>query len=116
MLIHWFSHGCESISEHPINGRKCRAYWISRNGIKYLKAQNEKYLKAKDLYFDLLDMELGRTSDDTFETPKSTALVFKPSGQYRHENYVKYDSVEGTLAIISDVERESLAGRLLKMT
>ena len=56
-------------------------------------------------------MELGKKSYDTFETPKSTTLEFKPSGQYRHENYVEYDSVEGTLAIITDVERESLTGR-----
>lgn len=71
--FHWREDESEELfvlasPKHPINGRKCRAYWISRNGIKHLKVQNDKYFKARDLYFELLDMELGKVSDDTFET------------------------------------------------
>lgn len=107
MLIHWFSRGCESISEHPINGRKCKAYWVSRNGIKHLKAQHDRYNKARDLYFELLNMELGRTSDNTFETTtglnNTTTLVHRPVPVGLE---VGYNPLEGTLAVVEDDSKQ----------
>lgn len=113
MLIHWLSLVCESISEHPINGRKCRAYWISRNGIKHLKARNDKYFKAKDLYFELLDMELGKKSYDTFDPAHIDTLGQHSVQCTENMASIVCDPVQGTLAIaiIPDVQKESLAGR-----